>query len=157
MALLFAIIFLALAALALFIASRAPFANAEPEPLLVDEVQRLRGRPDYILEKKGKFIPVELKPLRESATLYDSDLLQLGTYLLLVRANHPDAFAGYGYVRYREKVFRVPLTPALEARCLDIARRVRAARTATEVHRTHNIAAKCAACAHRAACGESLV
>jgi CRISPR-associated exonuclease Cas4 len=157
MALVFAIVFLALAALALIIASRAPFTNAEAEPLLVDAAHRLRGRPDYILKKKGKLIPVELKPLRQSATLYESDLLQLGTYLLLVRANHAEAFAGYGYVRYREKVFRVPLTEALEARCLATADRVREARTATHVHRTHNIAAKCGACAHRAACGESLV
>jgi CRISPR-associated exonuclease Cas4 len=157
MALVFALIFLALAAIAFLIASRAPFTEAEAEPFLVDQSRHLRGRPDYLLKKRGKLIPVEVKPLRESQVLYDSDLLQLTTYMLLVRANHADAFAGYGYVRYREKVFRVYLTEALEARCLATADRVRAARTASVVHRTHDVAAKCGACAHRAACGEALV
>jgi len=151
-------------ALALFIASWAlqrstgvRVGDVSAEPLLVDEARRLRGRPDYLVRERAGLVPIELKPLRRSTVLYESDRVQLGAYLLLVRASYPSAFAGYGRVRYRDVEFTVTLDPALEARCLALAERVRAARGAGDVHRTHDIAGKCGACAHRAACGESLV
>jgi CRISPR/Cas system-associated exonuclease Cas4 (RecB family) len=131
--------------------------GAAAEPLLVDETRRLRGRPDYLLRHRKGLIPVEAKPLRTSKTLYESDRLQIATYLMLVRATSPDAFAGFGIVRYRDTTFRVYLTEELEKRCLAVADRVRAAKHATIVHRTHTVATKCGACAHRTACGESLV
>ncbi|HZS61886.1 MAG TPA: Dna2/Cas4 domain-containing protein [Gemmatimonadaceae bacterium] len=135
-------------ALALYLAA-GPLA--ETEPLLVDEARRIRGRPDYLLRHKKGVIPVELKPLRTSKTLYESDRLQIATYLMLVRT------APYGIVRYKETTFRVYLTKELEARCLKVADEIRAARRATVVHRTHNVPPKCRACAHKAACGEALV
>jgi CRISPR-associated exonuclease Cas4 len=147
-ALIIAAVLAAVLALALFKAS-GPLA--ETEPLLVDETHKLRGRPDYLLRHKKGLIPVELKPLRTSKVLYESDRLQIATYLMLVRT------APYGIVRYKETTFRVYLTKELEARCLAVAEQVRAARRATVVHRTHNVPAKCRACAHQAACGESLV
>ncbi len=149
-----ALIFLALAALALFIAVRTPKVNAEP--LLVDETRRLRGRPDYLVRERAGFVPIEIKPLRRSTVLYESDRMQLVAYLLLVRATYPREFAGYGRVRYRDVEFTVTLDDASEQQCIALAERVRWARR-TEVHRTHGVAAKCASCAHRAACGESLV
>lgn len=155
-----AIIFLALAALALFVASWAlglRGADISAEPLLVDETRRLRGRPDYLVRERAGLVPIELKPLRRSRTLYESDRMQLVAYMLLVRASYPREFAGYGRVRYREAEFTVTLDAASEARCLALAERVRAARSAPDVHRTHETPGKCAACAHRAACGESLV
>ena len=125
-------------------------ARTETEPLLIDEARRLRGRPDYLMRRREGLIPVEFKPLRTSKTLYESDRLQIGTYLMLTRAP-------YGIVRYKDATFRVHLTQELEARCLAVADQVRAARRAAVVHRTHNVPAKCGACAHRTACGESLV
>jgi CRISPR/Cas system-associated exonuclease Cas4 (RecB family) len=124
---------------------------------LVDTVHGLRGRPDYIVREPAGLVPVEIKPNRRSTVLYDSDRMQLVAYMLLVRANHPRAFAGYGRVRYRDVEFVVPLTDVLEAQCLALAAAVRAARRAETVHRTHDLAAKCRACAVRAACDEALV
>jgi CRISPR/Cas system-associated exonuclease Cas4 (RecB family) len=147
-ALIVAAVLAAVLALALF---QAAGPLAETEPLLVDEARRVRGRPDYLLRHKKGAIPVELKPLRTSRRLYESDRLQIATYLMLVRD------APYGIVRYKETTFRVYLTKELEARCLAVADEIRAACQATVVHRTHNVPAKCRACAHKAACGESLV
>lgn len=154
LALIIGAVLAAVMALALF---RAAGPLAEMEPLLVDEAHGIRGRPDYLLRHKRGLIPVELKPLRTSRTLYESDRLQIGTYLMLVRAANPGATVPYGVVRYKETTFRVYLTEELEARCLAIAEKVRAARKATMVHRTHNIAAKCRACAHLTTCGEAIV
>jgi CRISPR-associated exonuclease Cas4 len=144
----------AVMALALFVAAGH---RADVEPLLVDEAHRLRGRPDFLIRHRKGLIPVELKPLRTSRTLYESDRLQIGTYLMLVRAGNPGASVPYGVVRYKETTFRVYLTADLEARCLAVAEQVRAARRATVVHRTHNIPAKCRACAHLTTCGEAIV
>jgi CRISPR/Cas system-associated exonuclease Cas4 (RecB family) len=153
---------LVLIALVLFVASWAigrttgVRGTASAEPLLIDDARRLRGRPDYLVRERAGLVPIELKPLRRSTVLYESDRMQLVAYLLLVRAHYPREFAGYGRVRYRDVEFTVTLDEASEQRCIALAERVRAARRA-EVHRTHDIAGKCAACAHRAACGESLV
>ena len=157
LALTLAAAFAAIVALSLFVAAGDLGRSAVLEPLLVDEARRLRGRPDYLLHHRKGLIPVELKPLRTSKTLYESDRLQIATYLMLVRAANPDASVPYGIMRYRDTTFRVYLTEELEARCLAVADQVRAARAAAVVHRTHNVSAKCAACAHRTACGESLV
>ena len=147
----------AIIALTLFVAAGDLGRSAIMEPLLIDEARALRGRPDYLLRHRKGLIPVELKPLRTSRSLYESDRLQIGVYLMLVRAANPDASVPYGVVRYKDTTFRVYLTEELEARCLAVAEQVRAARKATVVHRTHNVPAKCGACAHRTACGESLV
>lgn len=157
LALIIAAALAAILALALFLAAGALGRSAELEPLLIDEQHGFRGRPDYLLRHNEGLIPVELKPLRTSKTLYESDRLQIGTYLMLVRATNPGARVPYGVVRYKETTFRVYLTEDLEARCLAVAGQVRAARRSTTVHRTHNIPPKCRACAHKAACGESLV
>lgn len=147
----------AILALAFSLAAGALGRSADIEPVLADDTHRLRGRPDYLLRHQKGLIPVELKPLRTSKTLYESDRLQIVTYLMLVRAANPGASVPYGVVRYKETTFRVYLTEELEARCLAAAEKIRAARQAAVVHRTHNVPAKCRACAHRAACGESLV
>lgn len=157
LALILAAALAAIVALALFVATGDLGRSAVMEPLLVDETRRLRGRPDYVLRHRKGLIPVELKPLRTSKSLYESDRLQIATYLMLVRAANPDVNVPYGVVRYKDTTFRVYLTEELEARCLALADQVRAAKRATVVHRTHNVPAKCHACPHRTACGESLV
>jgi CRISPR/Cas system-associated exonuclease Cas4 (RecB family) len=159
-----AVLVLALIALALFIASwvlqrttGVRVGTAVAELPLADEKAHVRGRLDYLVRERAGFVPIELKPLRRSTVLYESDRVQLGVYLLLTRANYPREFAGYGRVRYREAEFTVTLDAELEARCLALAERVRAARRASDVHRTHEIPGKCGACRHREACGENLV
>jgi len=130
--------------------------GSEPATMLTDPVLGIRGRPDYLVRESAGLVPIEIKPMRAASTLYESDRIQIGAYLLLVRAAYPETFAGYGRVRYRQATFVVPLTPELEARCAATADAVRAARRSADVHRTHAIAAKCRACAMRPACSEAL-
>lgn len=130
----------------------------EPSQTLVEPVLRLRGRPDYLVREAAGMVPIEIKPTRRATSLYESDRTQLGTYLLLVRATYPDVFAGYGRVRYAEAAFEVPLTTDLAARVIAIANAIRRAREVPPpgVHRSHDIPAKCRACAVRTVCGEAL-
>jgi CRISPR/Cas system-associated exonuclease Cas4 (RecB family) len=125
---------------------------------LVEPALRIRGRPDYLVRERGRgrIYPVEVKPTRTATVLYESDALQLAAYMLLTEAHYGAGFAGYGIVRYRSSEFRMPWSPELRRRCLVAADGIRAARAATTVHRSHELPAKCRACAVRAACGEAL-
>src|SRR5437763_1640343 len=44
----------------------------------------LTGKPDYILQGRDGVIPVEVKPLRQAEQPYESDILQLAAYCLLL-------------------------------------------------------------------------
>jgi CRISPR/Cas system-associated exonuclease Cas4 (RecB family) len=128
-------------------------------PLLLEAPGlRIRGRPDYLLRERvgGRIYPAEVKPTRESTSLFEADAIQLATYMLLVEARYGRDFAGYGLVRYRSAEFRVALTPELRRRCIEAAEGVRTARRSTGVHRSHAIVARCRGCAVRHGCGEVL-
>lgn len=136
--------------------------GAAASVLLRDPALGLRGRPDYLLEERdangdARLVPVEVKPSRRSARLYESDALQLGAYLLALRATYgAERAAAHGYVRYAERTFRVELTAALEGRVRAIVAAVRAGRAATIVHRSHDVAARCVRCPVRDRCDERL-
>lgn len=127
-----------------------------------DRRSMLVGQPDYLVEERvwgrKRVVPIELKPLRKSAKLYDSDRLQLACYMILTRAKYGRRFAGYGRVRYKEHSFQVRLTRALESECLAMADNVEwaAARPSDAVGRSHNQAGRCRACALRRDCGDRL-
>ena len=131
-----------------------------PPQLLRDPRLGLYGKPDYILAQGAgdgrRLIPMELKPRRRASRLYESDEIQLGVYLLTARATYGRQAADFGFVRYAAKTFRVELTAALERRVLAVAASIRAGRTAPLIHRSHNVPARCAGCAMRHNCTESL-
>jgi CRISPR/Cas system-associated exonuclease Cas4 (RecB family) len=125
---------------------------------LSDPVLELHGQPDLLLREPGsrRVYPVEVKPTRDSPTLYQSDTLQLAAYMMLTERRYGDRFAGYGIVRYRSAEFRVTLSPELRRQCLEAVEGVRAARRSAHVHRSHQVAPKCRACSVRTDCGEAL-
>jgi CRISPR-associated exonuclease Cas4 len=134
-----------------------------PAVLVRDPVIGLRGRPDYLLTEEAdragevrRTFPLELKPRRRSRRLYESDALQLGVYLLALRATYGSHAAPYGYVRYADETFRVALTPALETRIRRIVLAIRSGRVADALHRSHNVPDRCAGCAVRHTCDERL-
>lgn len=131
--------------------------------LIRDPETGLVGQPDFLIEervglfRRKKIVPVEVKPSRESDQLYDSDQMQAVVYMLLVQAKYGNRFAGYSYVRYKERTFRVELTDLLRRKCLMYANGVREARQSQNVHRSHEQAGRCRGCSVRDACGEALV
>jgi CRISPR-associated exonuclease Cas4 len=128
--------------------------------LLRDPILGLRGKPDYVLEEydggRGTLIPLELKPTRRARRLYESDAVQVGAYLMLLRATYGDRAGQFGYVRYSAGTFRVELTPELEIRVRAIVAAVRVGRRAAVVHRSHSVPARCANCPMRRHCDEAL-
>jgi CRISPR-associated exonuclease Cas4 len=129
--------------------------------LLRDSRLGLFGKPDYVLAQgtgpERRLIPLELKPRRRTTRLYESDEIQLGVYLIGMRATYGREAANFGFVRYAAATFRVELTAALERRVIDVANAIRAGRLAPVIHRSHDVPARCAGCAMRPNCDESLV
>src|SRR5205085_10635470 len=92
--------------------------SVRPPVLLRDPTLGIVGVPDYVteldLDGERMLAPVEIKPKRRSSKLYESDRLQLGVYLLGLRAVAGERAAPVGYVRYQSANFAVRLTRDLE-------------------------------------------
>jgi CRISPR-associated exonuclease Cas4 len=114
----------------------------------------LTGKPDYIVAQGDDLIPVELKPRRSGQSPYDSDVLQVAAYCLLIEDSSGTA-PPYGVVRYAGATFHVEYTPALRAELLQTMRSMRFHLRAMEVARSHSSPGRCRACGHREHCQQS--
>ena len=116
----------------------------------------LVGRPDYLVQTRdgGRsfVVPVEVKSRARPARPYESHILQLAAYCLLVEDNF-DAAPPYGLLRYADATLQIPYTDELRGRVLEAAAAIRQARRAAEVRRSHGEPRRCAACGYRSACG----
>ena len=128
----------------------------EPEEPLRSRRYGLVGRPDYLVQMRDggrRFVvPVEVKSRARPARPYDSHVLQLGAYCLLVEDNF-GAAPPYGLLRYADATLEIPFTDELRRRVLEAADEIRRARRAPEVRRSHGEPRRCAACGYRLACG----
>lgn len=134
---------------------------------LHDDEWGLNGCPDLLLEERVGVVPVEWKRVRKAPKeLRPSHQLQLGTYFLLCEA---DTQVGqrptHGEVQYLDHEgrillngrFKVPNTEALRRQVLEIVQAMRHALQGHEVHRNHEVRAKCRACSVKGECAEALV
>lgn len=131
------------------------------EPIMLLDAQLgLRGKPDFLLRETGHFgerlAPVEVKPLRRSVRLYESDRIQIGGYLLALRGSFRDRASNVGYVRYKSATFEVELTRDLESTIRRLVAELRRARSASVLHRSHSSAARCQSCPVQQSCEEKL-
>jgi CRISPR-associated exonuclease Cas4 len=125
------------------------------EAPLISRQYGLVGKPDYILETRAGTIPIEVKPGRRAAQPYESDLMQLAAYCLLIEDTTGRA-PRYGLLRYAQHSFQMPYTPALRAELLDLIAEMRQRSTAQDVRRSHSSAARCAGCGFYAVCDDRL-
>lgn len=118
---------------------------------------RLSGKPDYLVQDRRDLIPVEVKsgPTPEGGP-YETHLLQLAAYCLLVEENHGRR-PPYGIIHYADQTFEVEYTPALEIRLLDTLEAMRQALVDGDAGRDHDEPARCTRCGYRYACDEALV
>lgn len=125
------------------------------EKPLYDNSLMLTGKPDYLVEKNGQLIPVEVKSGRAPQAPYDSHIYQLAAYCILVEktmGRRPP----YGIIHYEDRDFAVDYTDELENALLDILAEMRRDERRAEVERSHESAARCARCGFRNVCEERL-
>jgi CRISPR-associated exonuclease Cas4 len=116
----------------------------------------LSGKPDYLVEERGRIAPVELKPTRRSERPWLRDMVQLAAYCLLLEETEP-RFAGYGYLRYARRTFRIDFTDSLRAELLRTLTALRADLSAADVDPNHSDAGRCTRCPLIAVCGKAVV
>src|SRR5688572_486452 len=114
------------------------------------------GRPDYLVEEQGRIAPVELKPSRESDSPWLRDVVQLAAYCLLLEETEP-RFAGYGYLRYANRTFRIDFTDRVRRELLRTIANMRADLTAADVPPNHHDPRRCARCMLVRVCGRAVV
>jgi CRISPR-associated exonuclease Cas4 len=124
------------------------------QPLMAEDLD-LVGKPDYLIESKQGLIPVEVKTGRTPQRPFDSHVFQLAAYCALVERNFQQR-PPYGIIRYPQRSFQIDFSAALEAQLLALLAEMRAAFASSELHRSHNQAARCRACGYAALCTERL-
>jgi CRISPR-associated exonuclease Cas4 len=125
------------------------------KPLFSSELG-LTGKPDYLVEQKGRLIPVEFKTGRVPDAPYDSHIFQLAAYCLLVEKTYGRR-PPYGIIHYPNRDFAVDYTPQLESALLDQLAEIRRDENRTNVPRSHEDAARCRRCGFKKVCDQSLV
>lgn len=115
----------------------------------------LAGKPDYLIAVRGRVVPVEVKPGRIARVPYQSDLMQLAAYCLLLEELHGSA-PPYGLLRYADRTFRLDYTPHVREQVLHIVDEMRARLDAADCARSHNEVRCCRACGFFAVCDEAL-
>lgn len=128
----------------------------EESELLKSEKHRLRGRPDLVLEKEGKPVPVEVKTGRVPEGPFFSHILQIAAYCLLIEEDMGTK-PPYGLIRYGETEFDIDYDEDLRELLLEKLDDMREHIEEDEAHRNHNREGKCRNCSRRKICDEALV
>jgi CRISPR-associated exonuclease Cas4 len=125
------------------------------EKPLYSAVLDLTGKPDYLIEKNGQIIPVEVKSGRAPDAPYDSHIYQLASYCLLVEKTY-NKRPPYGIIHYEGRDFAVDYTPELEASLLDLLAEMKRDERRKEVDRSHEQASRCRRCGFRQVCDQKV-
>ncbi len=115
----------------------------------------LTGKPDYLIEKDGQIIPVEVKSGRAPEAPYDSHVFQLASYCLLVEKTYGKR-PSHGIIHYQNRDFAVDYTRELESALINLLADMQADDIKREVPRSHEQAPRCARCGFRSVCDQSL-
>lgn len=124
------------------------------KPLFAKELG-LTGKPDYLVERDGAIIPVEVKSGRTPEAPYDSHIFQLAAYCLLVEKTYGKR-PPYGIIHYTGRDFAVDYTAQLESALLDQLADIKRDEVRAQVPRSHEEATRCRRCGFRKVCDQSL-
>ena len=124
------------------------------KPLYYSELE-LTGKPDYLVQKNGNIIPVEVKSGRAPDAPYDSHIYQLASYCLLVEKNYGTR-PPYGIIHYENRDFAIDYTRELETALIDLLVEMKRDEHKKEVPRSHEQAGRCAKCGFKNICDQSL-
>ncbi len=128
----------------------------EDSKLLRSERYGLRGKPDIILKKNGKPVPVEVKTGRVPKGPFFSHILQIAAYCVLVEEDLGES-PPYGLIRYGDTEFDIEYDSDLKKLLLEKMNEMRKLMETEKVHRNHDREGKCRNCSRREICSESLV
>jgi CRISPR-associated exonuclease Cas4 len=123
------------------------------EKPLYDAFLGLTGKPDYLIQDGDQIIPVEVKSTNVGDAPYDSHILQLAAYCMLVERSLGKR-PPYGILHYPRRTFAIDFTPELETSVMRLLVEMQANRK--DYPRSHESPHRCARCGFRSVCDQAL-
>ena len=123
------------------------------EKPLYDAYLGLTGKPDYLVQDGNQLIPVEVKSTHVSDAPYDSHILQLAAYCMLVErclGKRPQ----YGILHYPRRTFAIDFTSEVESTVMRLLLEMQANRK--DIPRSHESPPRCTRCGFRSVCDQAL-
>ena len=115
----------------------------------------LVGKPDYIVERNGKYIPVEVKS-GKARSPYRNHMLQLATYCLLIEEIYNQTVP-FGVLTYSDgQQFKIPFGIELREEITKTLKEMRMQLASKSVNRNHTTPARCKFCSLRKFCNQRL-
>ena len=130
------------------------YVGRQTSRLLKSERYGLTGRPDYILERGGEIIPVEVKSGRKPKGPLFSHVLQVAAYCLLLEEEGNKV--SHGILRYGDMEHEVEFDAEMRSLLLGKLKEMRRLKVTEDVHRNHHRPGKCHSCSRREMCPERL-
>ena len=130
------------------------YVGRQTSRLLKSERYGLTGRPDYILERGGEIIPVEVKSGRKPKGPLFSHVLQVAAYCLLLEEEGNTVT--HGILRYGDMEHEVEFDAEMRSMLLGKLKEMRRLKVTGDVHRNHHRPGKCHSCSRREMCPERL-
>jgi CRISPR-associated exonuclease Cas4 len=125
------------------------------EKPLYDPDTGLTGKPDYVVERDGIWVPVEVKSGWAPPEPHEGHIFQLAAYCRLVEHAY-GVRPPVGILHYRNRTFEIDYNAVLEADLMALLEDLQIQSRKNEAHRSHNEAGRCARCGYRAICDEKL-
>jgi len=123
-------------------------------PMLESSRYGIRGKPDYIIEKDGEYIPVEKKTGRTPKGPLFSHIMQLIAYCMLVEETFGKV--EYGILEYDERKYFINYDERLKNTVIKLRENLVKDLKRGGAHRNHNREGKCMNCSRRDICPERL-
>lgn len=114
------------------------------------------GKPDYIVEKKGLKIPVEIKTGYCNSPK-SNHVFQLAAYCHLIEENF-SVFVPYGVLVYSNSFeYKIPFNPNVRFELENIIKNMRFSMVTKDISRNHNDGKKCINCSMRKHCYDKII
>lgn len=125
--------------------------NAPAAPFFSPRL-RLSGKPDYIIQQQGQYIPVEVKSGR-GAHPHHSQVLQLATYCQLLE-EVSGMFVPEGILVYNYTPHKIPFDPGLRFELETVINTMRTCLRTGRVKRNHQDPRRCQHCSMKHHCSD---
>jgi len=126
--------------------------NKKEGEKLFSEKYELAGKPDFVLEKEGKYFPLIVKRSKKPKQPYFSHLMQLISYCLLLEEDGKKV--ENGFIQYSEnEPFFIPYDNKMKEYLLSVLNEMRESFEKNNFEKTLN-KNKCEKCLHKEECYE---
>lgn len=123
--------------------------NIPASPLL-SKNHRLIGKPDYIIQRENRLIPVEVKSGRGTYP-HQSQVFQLAAYCQIIE-DISGEFVSEGILVYNNITYTIPFNPKLRYELESIMKTMRNSLKSGVVQRNHHKAVRCQHCSMSHCC-----